>query len=210
MCESTFQDFLNDTSTEEWAEWESNAAELELTVDYYVQEFVLLVPPEKPAQTSQTPASNPVILHSYLSKPPQMSVTLAVNYKEIFAAAVVEKIDELLEENNALECMLEFINENSVEDFVTYYEEYVEQGESLGYDVVDAFVKHHGDMSYVEYVRDAYRGVYNSEAEFTEEYYNDVYGEIPVMLVVDWEATWNSGMRYDFDFVDGFVFSSQF
>lgn len=49
MCESTFQDFLNDTSTEEW---ESNAAELELTVDYYVQEFVLLVPPEKPAQTS--------------------------------------------------------------------------------------------------------------------------------------------------------------
>lgn len=210
MCESTFQDFLNDTSTEEWAEWESNAAELELTVDYYVQEFVLLVPPEKPAQTSQTPASNPVILHSYLSKPPQMSVTLAVNYKEIFAAAVVEKIDELLEENNALECMLEFINENSVEDFVTYYEEYVEQGESLGYDVVDAFVKYHGDMSYVEYVRDAYRGVYNSEAEFTEEYYNDVYGEIPVMLVVDWEATWNSGMRYDFDFVDGFVFSSQF
>jgi hypothetical protein len=133
-----------------------------------------------------------------------------VNYKEIFAAAVVEKIDELLEENNALECMLEFIDENSVEDFVTYYEEYVEQGESLGYDVVDAFVKHHGDMSYVEYVRDAYRGVYNSEAEFTEEYYNDVYGEIPVMLVVDWEATWNSGMRYDFDFVDGFVFSSQF
>ena len=44
MCgpdfEYTFQDFLNDASTEEWAEWESKAAELELTVDYYVQEFV--------------------------------------------------------------------------------------------------------------------------------------------------------------------------
>lgn len=139
-----------------------------------------------------------------------MSVTLAMNYKEVFAAAVVEKIDELLEENNALECMLEFIDENSVEDFVTYYEEYVEQGESLGYDVVDAFVKYHGDMSYVEHVADAYRGVYNSEADFAEEYYNDVYGEIPVMLVVDWEATWKSGLSYDFDFVDGFVFSSQF
>ena len=139
-----------------------------------------------------------------------MSVTLAMNYKEVFAAAVVEKIDELLEENNALECMLEFIHENSVEDFVTYYEEYVEQGESLGYDVVDAFVKYHGDMSYVEHVADAYRGVYNSEADFAEEYYNDVYGEIPTMLVVDWEATWNSGLSYDFDFVDGFVFSSQF
>ena len=36
----TFEDFLNDASPEEWAEWENKAAELELPVDYYVQEFV--------------------------------------------------------------------------------------------------------------------------------------------------------------------------
>ena len=44
MCgpapEYTFEDFLNDASPEEWAEWEKNAAELEVTVDYYVAEFV--------------------------------------------------------------------------------------------------------------------------------------------------------------------------
>jgi hypothetical protein len=36
----TFEDFLNDASPEEWAEWESKAAELELPVDYYIAEFL--------------------------------------------------------------------------------------------------------------------------------------------------------------------------
>jgi hypothetical protein len=36
----TFQDFLNDASPEEWDEWETKAAELELPLDYYIAEFV--------------------------------------------------------------------------------------------------------------------------------------------------------------------------
>ena len=43
MCgpiDYTFQDFLNDASPEEWVEWEQKASELEVTVDYYVQEFM--------------------------------------------------------------------------------------------------------------------------------------------------------------------------
>lgn len=44
MCgpafEYTFEDFINDASAEEWVEWESEAARLELPLDYYIQEFV--------------------------------------------------------------------------------------------------------------------------------------------------------------------------
>jgi len=36
----TFEDFLNDASQEEWDAWEQKAAELELPLDYYLQEFV--------------------------------------------------------------------------------------------------------------------------------------------------------------------------
>ena len=36
----TFQDFLNDASQQEWDEWETKASELELPLDYYIQEFV--------------------------------------------------------------------------------------------------------------------------------------------------------------------------
>jgi hypothetical protein len=139
-----------------------------------------------------------------------MSVTLQVNYKEVFAIETVEKIEELLEDNYDLDDILEFVDQNSEAALLEYYEDYCSAGENIGYDVVDAFVKYHGSMSYVEYVEDAFRGVYHDEETFAEEYYTDVYGEVPGFLVVDWEATWNSSLRYDFDFVDGYVFSSNF
>lgn len=139
-----------------------------------------------------------------------MSVTLSSNYKEVFSVDTVEKIDELIEENYALDDILTFIDEHNEQDFLRYYEEYVSVGEDIGYDVVDEFIKYHGDVSYVEYVRDAYRGSYNSAADFAEEFTEEVYGDIPPHLVVDWEATWNSCLRYDFDFVNGYVFSSNF
>jgi hypothetical protein len=138
-----------------------------------------------------------------------MSVTMTANYKEIFSAATVEKIDELLEDNYAIDDILEFIDARNEEDFVAFYEEYVTQGENLGYDVVDAFVEYHG-ISYVEHTEDAYRGHYDSGADFAEEFYNDVYGDVPSFLVVDWEATWEQSMKYDFDFVDGYIFDSNF
>jgi hypothetical protein len=139
-----------------------------------------------------------------------MPVTLQVNYKEIFSAEVVEKVDELVEDNYALDDILEFIDANSEDDFISFYEEYCTAGENIGYDVVDAFVKYQGSMCYVEYVEDAFRGVYCDEETFAEEYYNDVYGEVPGFLVVDWEATWKQSLSYEFDFVDGYVFSSNF
>lgn len=139
-----------------------------------------------------------------------MTVTLTTNYKEILQTATVEKIDELLEDNYELTDILEFIDEHNEEDFVAYYEKYVEQGENLGYDVVDAFIDYHDDVSYVEHVEDAYRGSYDSEAEFAQEFTNDVYGDVPSFVVVDWEATWDRNLSYDFDFVNGFVFSSHF
>ena len=138
-----------------------------------------------------------------------MPVTLQVNYKEIFSAEVVEKVDQLVEDNYALDDILEFIDNNSEADFISYYEDYCTAGENVGYDVVDVFVKYHG-MSYVENVEDAFRGVYYDEETFAEEYYNDVYGEVPGFLVVDWEATWQLSLSYDFDFIDGYVFSSSF
>lgn len=139
-----------------------------------------------------------------------MSVTLQVNYKEIFAIETVEKIDEFLEDNYALDDILEFVDQNSEKDLVSFYEDYCTAGEKIGYDVVDAFVKYHGDMSYVENVEDAFRGVYHDGATFAEEYYEDVYGDVPSFLVVDWEATWEQSLSYDFDLIDGYVFSSSF
>jgi hypothetical protein len=136
-----------------------------------------------------------------------MTVTLTSNYKEVLKPQTVEFIEE---GEYDLDDALKFIDDYNEDAFVGYYDEYVRTGESIGYDVVDAFIEYHGDVSYVEHVEEAYRGVYNSGADFTEEFYNEVYGDVPSFLVVDWEATWKQSLSYDFNFVDGYVFSSSF
>lgn len=127
-----------------------------------------------------------------------MTVTLTASYREMLAAATVEKIDELLDENYALDDMLEFIDNHNESDFVAYYEEYVRCGEAIGYEAVDALIDEMGDVSYIEDCDERYRGCYHDEADFAEDFTNEVYGEVPSYLVIDWQATYDTNLRYDF------------
>ena len=127
-----------------------------------------------------------------------MSITLTANYKEVLNIATVEKIDELLEDNYCLDDMLEFIDEHNEEDFVSYYEEYVRCGEAIGYEAVDALIEEVGDFSYIEDCDERYRGEYESTAAFCEELCSDMGYEVPDFIVVDWQQTWESNLRYDY------------
>jgi antirestriction protein len=111
-----------------------------------------------------------------------------------------------MEENYHLDDMLEFIDENSEIAFLNHYEDYVSAGENIGYEAVDAFVEYHG-MECVEHCEDAYYGSFDSKVDFTMDYYELQGIYIPTEIVVDWEETWESNLRYEFDFLDGFVFS---
>ena len=127
-----------------------------------------------------------------------MTVTLTANYKEVLDAHTVEFIDERLDENYALDDMLEFIDTHSETDFCNYYEEYVRCGEAIGYEAVDALIEEMGDMSYIDCCDERFRGEYESTADFAEQYTSDVYGDVPSHVVVDWEATYDQNLRYDF------------
>ena len=127
-----------------------------------------------------------------------MTVTLSANYKEVFSAETVEKIEELMEDNYELSDMLEFIDERNENWFVKYYEEYVRCGEAIGYDAVDALIDEMGSMDCVENCAERYRGQYSSTAEFAEEFTYEVYGDVPSFVVVDWDATYDQNLYYDF------------
>jgi hypothetical protein len=131
-----------------------------------------------------------------------MSITLTVNYKEIFAAATVEKIDELLEDSYALDDILKFIDEQNESDFVEYYEEYVRVGEAIGYEAVDALISENGNVECIVDCDERYRGFFNDAAEFAEHYHNEMGNYVPDGIVVDWEATWESNLYYDFTACD--------
>lgn len=128
---------------------------------------------------------------------PQMSITLTANYTETLNTETVEKIQELLEEVYALDDMLEFIDTYNEKDFVAYYEEYCRCGEAIGYDAVDALIGEMGCVSDIEGCDERFRGWYESTADFAEEYYSDLH-DVPVALVIDWEATYDSSLRYDY------------
>jgi len=127
-----------------------------------------------------------------------MPVTLTANYKEVLNAVTVEKIDELIDENYDLDAMLVFIDEHNEEDFVKYYEEYVRCGEIIGYEAVDALIEEMGCISYIEDCDERYQGFYDDEAEFAEYFHNKMGNYVPDGIVVDWEATWEQYLRYDF------------
>jgi hypothetical protein len=125
-----------------------------------------------------------------------MTVTLTANYQEVLDAVTVEKIEELIDESYALEDMLEFIDTYNEKDFVAYYEEYVRCGEAIGYEAVDALISEQGDVCYIEDCDERYQGFYDDEAEFAEHHHDEAY--IPDGIVVDWEATWEQNLRYDY------------
>jgi antirestriction protein len=88
-----------------------------------------------------------------------------------------------------------------------YQEVYTKLCGDYGKDAVDAFLELYSEDD-LESFEEAYQGRYDDEESFAEEFTTDVLGvDIPQHIVVDWEATWNCNLRYDFDFEDGFVFN---
>jgi hypothetical protein len=88
-----------------------------------------------------------------------------------------------------------------------YQETYGRLCGDYGQDAVDTFLEIYGEEN-LDNFEDAYQGQYESERYFAEQYASDVYGlDIPSFVIVDWQATWDQGLRDCYEFQDGFVFS---
>ena len=131
-----------------------------------------------------------------------MTVTTTASYKTFLKTETVELIDNLIEDNYELSDMLTFIDENSEDDFVTYYESCVEQGEKVGYNIVDAFVAENGFCD-VEHCEEAYAGTFRDTDDFVEDLMESTgdLNNLPCYVVVDFQATWDRGLSYDYDAV---------
>ena len=118
----------------------------------------------------------------------------------------LDYITELLEDNYALDDILEFLAVYNSDELIAYYIEYVEMGDKVGFDVVDAWLLEN-DISDVPRVEEIYMGEYDSAALFAEQYFEDLY-DIPSALVIDWEETFQQSLSYDFEYISGYVFQS--
>ena len=93
------------------------------------------------------------------------------------------------------------------EDKIGYIEDYWQAIDDIfvqgGYEkeAVDLWC----EDNYVENVDDcaeAYYGYYEEIADFVQEYLFSTGDDIPSWVVIDYEATWDSGLGYDFNEIE--------
>jgi hypothetical protein len=167
-----------------------------------------------------------------------MSITLSTNYKETVAPEIVAIVDELVEDGYELEevlSVLDYFGEEYQENLKEIFEElentgalkeelydYLEeQGiDELGYfehyqevmsnydeNAVNAFLSLYS-VSDLHAFEESYEGQFDDVRDFVENYLENLGENIPSWIVVDYEATWNASLRFDYNEEDGYYFRS--
>ena len=128
----------------------------------------------------------------------------------VLSEKVQTLFDELKADSYHDEDMIEFIQEHGQENFLDRYVDYVAVGEEYDYEAVDAFIEQFGIQSFTQDAfHCAYRGQYDSKADYAYDYVNDVYSiDFPGFVEVDWDATFDN--LQDVAFSNGYVFNKQF
>ena len=127
-----------------------------------------------------------------------------------YRAETQELIDELVDDGNDLEVLEDFIREHGETYFLTYIEEYLQAVDQYDEEVVAAFLDIF-DIDSIGSLSDAYQGEYESGAEFAESLVADCYSmDMPSWVEVDWQATWDNALSYDYSESDGHIFNNNF
>ena len=121
-------------------------------------------------------------------------------------------IDELVDDGNELEVLEDFIKEYSESQFIDYIEEYLQAVDQYDEDAVAAFLDIF-DIESIGSFCDAYQGEYESGAEFAEQLATDcceVPRDMPSWIEIDWKASWDNALSYDYSESDGYIFNNNF
>ncbi|UYE97360.1 anti-restriction [Cyanophage S-TIM54] len=121
---------------------------------------------------------------------------------------VLPKVQELVnDEGYPISDIREFIEEFGYNNFISgYYETWADLTDHYDDDAIRAFVDEYSVRD-IESFEDAYYGQYSTVTEFVQEFMDAMGDEVPNYVVVDYIETWNRNLRFDFDFVDGYIFN---
>ena len=124
--------------------------------------------------------------------------------------SVTELFNELVDDGHDADILQSFIDEYGKSNFVDYIEEYLQAVDQYDEDAVAAFLDIF-DIESIGSFCDAYQGEYESGAEFAESFVGECYSmEMPSWVEVDWKATWDNALSYDYSESDGYIFNNNF
>ena len=113
----------------------------------------------------------------------------------------IEEVVEMLIDGDTIRDDIEsFVDDTrfGVEELVNF-KAYTEACEEWTLHVVDAFIEI-WDIDDVEHIGDAFYGHFDSVEDFVEDYLDQTGDQIPSWVCVDYDRTWDSALRFDFDF----------
>ena len=118
-----------------------------------------------------------------------------VNYEQVFSPQVIEKIKELFDIDVSTEDCLEFIDRFGQDDFLQYYDDFIDFDNEVGkYVNIETLIDFYSGLSFLDL---EFYGKYTSQADFIEKYYEL---DLPPVIIIDWEQT-TSYVSKLFDFV---------
>ena len=135
-----------------------------------------------------------------------MPVTFTTSYAEFLKPETVAYLEKnCVEGDYCLDNALTFIDEYSEEEFIEYYDEYVELSEGYGYEDVDAFLQLN-DLDDLKFFADAYIGEYQSPERMAQDYFDGETDRLDYRISIDWQETGAYLLQHDVDRVGDFYF----
>ena len=124
--------------------------------------------------------------------------------------SVTELFNELVDDGNDADDLQAFIDAHGKSNFADYIEEYLQLVDQYGEEVVESFLEIF-NIEDIGGLSDAYQGEYRDGAEFAESLVADCYSmDMPSWVEVDWQATWDNALSYDYSESDGHIFNNNF
>lgn len=119
------------------------------------------------------------------------------SYVEFYEALLAAKYPNGMSSANVAETEIEFDSEDDENKFQELCENYPQKAVEVYYDNIGNF----------DDFEEAYMGEYKSEVDFTEEMIAQ-FGDhnLPSWIVIDYQQTWDSAMRFDYWEEDNYFF----
>jgi hypothetical protein len=137
-----------------------------------------------------------------------MPVTIEANYREVFNAETLAKIDKLCEADHDLIFLIKLVDRFGEDDFVDHIDTYLELTEDFYDEVIETFLDGVGDFSDLKYLRNSYHGQYTTGADFVEDHFAGEFNNLPWFVVVDYEQSWEQLEADGYSIKNGFVFET--
>lgn len=151
-----------------------------------------------------------VIMIDSIVEEQELPLEYVLEIYDYFGIEYADDLANIVETLQNLNCekseLLEFIESYGVEN-LEYAEEYFELLDDYDADAIDAFISIYAVSDLSQFV-DCYEGYFSTVSEFVENFLENSGTEIPSWIAVDYEATWESALRFDYDEHEGQYFRS--